>query len=217
MTIDIVHSWINFITNKAQGSYFSPQEIDDALDRAQMKYFNEQYAQYALAQKIQDSLSPFKAIYTFLTSDSPAGLVTAPSTYQYLLGGHIIIVDGAHNRYRSLKVLSEDELGYRLDSQLRPVSLTRPVATIAGPREIQLYPKQPMAGELFYLRRPLAPVFAFTQAGRVITYDDSTSVQLEWAESELSEIIIRALEFLGVSIGDQGLLQYSDAKSKEIS
>lgn len=203
------------------GTYFSYAEKDSVLDRAQIEYFNSQYAVYAMAQKMQDSLSPFKAKYDFLTEDTADGLVTMPSGYMYLTGGQIVIVVDGHTRTKSLKILSEDELGKRLDSQLRTVSTSKPVATIAGKVSgitlIQLYPKQPMAGSMFYFRRPTPPKFAYTQTGRVITYDSDNSVQLEWGESEIGEIMIRALEYLGVNSSDANITQFSDAKSKEVN
>lgn len=221
MTIFDIHNWIDFLTNKAQGVYYTHEEKDMALDRAQMQYFNEQYAYYALAQKVQESLSPFKTKYTFLTSDTPSGLLTTPSGYQYLIGGRVIYMDGSHTRYKSLKVLSSDELAYRLDSQLRPVTATKPVAVMAGKVSgislIQLYPKQTFAGEIDYLKRPAVPKYAYTQSGRTFTYDSINSVQMEWGESELNEIIIRSVSFLGISIDDQLRTQYAEAKSKQVN
>lgn len=221
MTIQDIHNWIDFLTNKAQGVYFTHEEKDMALDRAQMQYFNEQYGYYALAQKIQESLSPFKTKYSFLTSDTPSGLITAPADYLYLTGGKIVYMDGSHTRYKALKVLSDDELAYRLNSQLRPVTATSPVAVMAGKVSgislIQLYPKQSFAGDIDYLRRPKAPKYAYTQSGRAFTYDSANSVQLEWGESELNEIILRALSFLGISIDDQLVTQYAEAKSKSVN
>lgn len=221
MTIEDIHKWIAFITDKPMGSYWSMAEIDDSLDRGQMKYFNELYSQYALAEKLQDALSPFKASYDFLTSDTTGGQIHLPDTYQYLLAGHIVVQDGTHTRYPSLQIIAEDALAKRLDSQMRPVTASKPIATILGKASgittIQLYPKQAMAGTVFYLRRPLAPKYAYTQDGRAITYDPTTSVQLEWGESEISEIVIRAIEFLGVSMDDKSITQYADAKSKQIN
>jgi hypothetical protein len=219
MTIENIHNWIDFLTNKAQGVYFTHEEKDMALDRGQMQYFNEQYAYYALAQKMQESLSPFKTTYTFL--NAPSGLITAPAGYQYLIGGRVIYMDGTHTRNKSLKVLSSDELAYRLDSQLRPVTAYKPVAVMAGKVSgislIQLYPKQTFAGEIDYLRRPAVPKYAYTQSERAFTYDPANSVQLEWGESELNELIMRALSFLGISIDDQLRTQYAEAKSKSVN
>lgn len=221
MTIKEIHDWVNFLTDKASGSYFSIEEIDKALDRAQMQYFNSQYSAYALAQRLQDSLAPFKSKYPFLTSDTAEGLVSMPSDYQYLLGGQITIMEGSHVRQKPLRILSEDEISYRLESQLRPVTASKPVATMAGKVSgitlIQLYPKQPMAGEVYYLRRPVVPVFGYTASGRVITYNPSTSTQMEWAESDLNEIMIRAIGFLGISVDDETITQYSEVKSKQVN
>jgi hypothetical protein len=221
MTIFDIQFWIDFLTDKAQGVYFTHEEKDMALDRAQMQYYNEQYAYYAVAQKMQESLSPFKTKYSFLTSDTPSGLITAPADYQYLIGGQIVYMESSRTRYKALKVVSSDELAYRLDSQVRPVTATKPIAVMAGKVSgislIQLYPKQTFAGEIDYLRRPAVPKYAYTQSGREFTYDSANSVQMEWGESELNEIILRALSFLGISIDDQLVTQYAEAKSKSVN
>ncbi len=221
MDINQIHNWINFITNKAQGSYYSIEEIDMALDRAQMTYFNETYAQYSLAEKIDDSLSPFKTKYSFLTSDTTSGLVTLPTNYLYMTGGHISVVDHGNAKSRPLKVLTEDELSYRLNSQLRPVTNNTPVCIIAGKSAgstlLQLFPAVAMAGTIYYLRRPAVPAMGYTQSGRTITYNSGTSTQLEWNESEIMEIMIRAIESLGISIDDQQMIEYADAKTKEVN
>lgn len=217
MNIEDVHKWINFVADKSIDNYFTSDEIDRALDRGQMAYFNLQYSYFVMAQKLNDSLSPFKEKYDFLTSDSAGGLLTMPDGYMYLTGGYTVVVINGNARNKSLKIIAEDEIGYRLDSKLRPVSVSKPVAALSGKGKIQLYPKTPMAGTLFYLRRPAVPKFAYTQVGRVITYDDVNSVQLEWGESEIGEIMIRALEYLGVNAQDQTVTQFADIKSKEVN
>jgi hypothetical protein len=221
MTIEDVHKWINFIADKSIDNYFTSDEIDRSLDRAQIAYFNSEYSYYALAEKLQDSLSPFKVTYNFLTSDTPSGVITLTSDYMYMTGGYVTVVINGNTRNKSLKILSEDEVAYRLESKLRPVSTSKPFATIYGKVSgitlIQLYPKTSMAGTIFYLRRPAVPKFAYTQVGRVITYDPTNSVQLEWGESEIGEIMIRALEYLGVNAQDQTVAQFADLKSKEVN
>lgn len=221
MTIQDIHSWLDFVCNKAQGSYFTPPEKDAALDRAQMAYFNTLYSEYAIAEKLQDALSPFKTKFPFLTSDTVTGLLAFPADYQYLLAVQIVVVDVTRNKYRPVKILSEDELAYRLSSQLRPVSANKPVGMIAGRVSattlLQLYPEVPMAGTAFYLRRPAVPVYAFTQTGRTIAYDASASIQLEWNETEINEILMRTLELLGISEPDETIMQYANAKQKEIT
>lgn len=217
MTLLDIHNWIDFITNKEMGTYFTYEEKDSVLDRGQIEYFNTLYAMYAAAEKVHDGLSPFKASYQFLTSDSTGGLVTIPSGYMYLTGGQIVVVVNGHTRTKSLEIVPESELAGRLDSQLVPVTNSKPIATVAGKGKVQLYPQIPMAGTMFYLRRPVAPKFVYAQVGRVITYDPTNSVQLEWGESEIGEIMIRALEYLGVNAADANITQFSDAKSKEVN
>lgn len=221
MNLKEIHDWFDFVTNKAQGEYYSHGDYDNCLDRAQMMLFNEMYSEYATGEKMQDAMAPFKSSYSFLTSNTTNGIVNLPADYLYMTGGHIVVVESSHTKYRPLEIISEDEISWRLNSQLRPATVNKPFATIAskvaGVTTIQLYPTVPMAGSVFYLKRPTPPVFVYTQSGRVVTYDSVNSVQLQWPESEINEIIIRALVYLGVNADDADIVQYANVKSKEIN
>jgi hypothetical protein len=61
---------------------------------------------------------------------------------------------------------------------------------------------------LYYLSYPRVAVFEYDVAenGRDIVYNEAYSVDLDWKPTALSEIISRALMYLGISLNDQGLL-----------
>lgn len=212
MRIDKIHNWLNFITNKKLGTYFTPEENDDALDRAQTEEIEYLRSKFANTTQLHDSLSPFKSVYTFTSGTSPSGLITLPSDYISLLSVQCNIIVSGNVKYKGVKVVSEDELADRLNSQLRPVSASDPIATIVAGNKIQLYPEQAAAGIVRYLKQPVKPVFSYTQVGRVITYDDTTSVQMEWGDTELKRIIHRALQYLGLSVTYGELVQVMETK-----
>lgn len=210
--ISKAHDWINFIVNKGFGLYFTPVEIDNALHRGQMWYFDRQYAEYAETEQLQDSLAPFKATYAFTTANTPSGVIAAPAGYGYLLGGQITVVDAGQTRQRPLRIVEEDELPDLLNAQVAVVSTNKPIATMAGQGVIQLYPQVPMAGKIFYLSIPQPPVYAYTQTGRTITYNPAGSTQMLWNEYDMDNIMNKALFYLGINLTEDTLIKIMDEK-----
>lgn len=215
MQLNLIHEWLNFETNKKLGTYFTPEENDAALERGQMDEFNALKDQYADDESIQDSLSVFKGTppYQFTNSTSPAGVVTVPAEYIFLLGIQVNVIDSSGNvRYKGVELMKEDELALKLDSQLRPVTVQSPIARKIGENTIQLYPEVPQAGFIYYLFKPPTPKFVYTQVGRVITYDPVNSIQMLWDDATIMAVMIRALQYLGVSVEDGDLTKFAQAK-----
>lgn len=228
MTIDKVHDDMDFIIDKYRQAWFSPPEKDAMLDRAQMTWFMELYGNprqyqpgrfvpsmaYGVSQKISDSLSPFKKIAAF-TSDVD-GIVSLPVDYVHLLSLNTSEVNADAGRavLRPVQILNEDEIIERLESQVCPVSVSDPIGIINGAKKIQLFPAAVQVGKIFYMRRPVAPVYGYTQVGRVITYDSLTSTQLEWDEPNINTVMIKALQFLGINLSSSDLVQILNEKDK---
>lgn len=104
MTIQDVHNHILLRINKDQTGYATHEEIDRALDFAQMAYFNRLYGSpatyqpgrhvatpgYGTTQKLHDDLLPFKVVLGYNNQDytalnlrgtGPKGVVVLPSNY----------------------------------------------------------------------------------------------------------------------------------------
>lgn len=228
MTIDKVHDFLDFIIDKKMQAWFAPPEKDDILDRAQMEWFVQLYGNpreyqagryvpniaYGVSQRINDSLAPFKKNATF-TSDS-TGLITLPSDYLHLLSLNTneVSADAGRTVYRPVQIINEDELIERLESQVCPVSLSDPIGIINSEKKIQLFPTSTQVGKIYYMRRPVVPVYGYTQTGRVITYDAGTSTQLEWDEVNINHIMVKALEYLGINLSANDLTTMMNEKDK---
>jgi hypothetical protein len=209
MDLKEIHDWINFIIDKEQGGWFPPEEIDSALDKAQLSLFNQYRDRYAINQQDQDALGPFKIRYTFTNSKTPSGVLSFPQNYQSFLGAYRQTTSPAGIRYKQIEIINDDELAERLSSSLRPVTENDPIGQWIGRGEIQLWPQVPNAGYAYYLRRPDAPEFVYTMNGRTVVYDDIQSVQLEWDDANTQKIMIKAIEFLGVNLDNDKLIAYT--------
>lgn len=233
MDIKVVHDTILFYTNKEQNAYVSHEEIDEVLDRAQMVLFNQYHTNpklpaqaqaelYGESQRIDDALSPFKELFTFQPNQSPVqitngGIINLPPAYQHLISLYTTTFNSTlgRNVYSGVQVLNEEELIERLESQVIPVSSGDPIAIMNKQNKIQLFPPTGATGGVYYFRRPLKPLFAYTQSGRTITYDDANSVDLEWKDIDVNNIISIALSYLGIHMSAVDIVQFAQAKIQE--
>lgn len=221
MDLKVFHDTVRYFINKEQGGWISDAEIDNLADRAQMWLFVESLPFYGKDQKSTDLLSPFSTRLDFTTG--PNGIVTLPTddtvkpSYESLLSVSISYYDSAttKTRYKEVKMLGEDEITERLDSQILAPTAIDPVGLETAPGSIQLYPAQALSGYAYYLRRPAKPVLVNTVSGRAVTYNQAGSTQLEWAESSINKILIKTIQMAGVNLSDEMIIQYSELKNSQ--
>lgn len=295
MNIKECVDFINFWIRKERGAFYTIEESIELIDRGQVAYYNDLIPKYATSQIIKDSLSPFRAKYTFTSINIIDGCVTIPN-YTFRTGikgltttslgfnksitdvmsandkirvesvsnifrddilsvinsreidftatsvivspnyelGNIFINkyndDGQTNYldlldvsiqvngiYYAVKMVNEDELSNRLNSQIDPVIASAPVGEVSQLRKIQLYPKvNSYTGSVSYMRKPLKPVYGYSVVGgRTIVYDPATSTQLEWRESDINMVLLKALSSIGINLSDGEISQFAEVKSQQ--
>lgn len=231
MTIKETHDFIQFILNKETGGYVSPGEIDMALDRAQMEKFTELFGKvqeyqpgrpiprvaYGVTMRVHEDLSPFKRKFSITTSAADGliplvGISVAGESLDIL---HVVSVDVTYNdEPYGVKFLTESEVANRRRSFINPPLQSNPIGVVRKD-SIQLYPIAALATTTNVLVRPKKPLFAFTQDGRVITHDPTSSQDLEWRDDAVNDIISRALRYLGVNLSDAEVSQFAGQKTVE--
>jgi len=295
MNIKECVDFINFWIRKERGAFYNIEESIELIDRGQVAYYNDLIPKYATSQIIKDSLSPFRAKYSFTSANIVDGIVTIPNytfrtgikgltttslgfnksitsamsandkikiesvtnnftndilsvtndrqisftativstTSNYELGNVFINKyndDGQTNYldlldisiqvnggYYAVKMINEDELSNRLNSQIDPVANATPVGEMIQLRKIQFYPKvNTYTGTVSYMRKPLKPVYGYTvTGGRTIVYDPATSTQLEWRESDINMVLLKALSSIGINLSDAEVSQFAELKSQQ--
>lgn len=237
MTIKAVHDIILFYLDKDQNGFITHEEIDAVLDKAQLALFNEylynpkvpaqnQPNRYGQNQRVNDSLSPFKATYTFTNLNTVSGVLSLPADFMHLNSLYSTVYDNAlaRNVYYPIQVLTEEELIDRLESQVVPISYADPVCIMNSANQIQLFPEQPQSGKVHYFKRPLVPRFGYTMSGRVINHDPTPynastntdgSVDLEWRDSDINNIISKALSYYGLNLSSGDVQQFAEAKNAQ--
>lgn len=217
MDLNEVYTLLNFYINKEQGGWYSPEELTLIVDRAQRVLFNSYYIKYATSQRLDDALAPFKVDYQFTLITTPNGLIDTPADYLNLLAIYTYVT-GSDNitRKRPVEIVNEKVVINRLNSQVVPVTVNDPIGLIKENWDIQLYPDQPAAGIMVYLRQPVAPVYDYSVvSGRVIVYNQAGSTQLEWSDKDIHTIILLALNGLGINLSEGDILQWSEQKIQQ--
>ena len=162
---------------------------------------------------------------SFQVNIDPITVITSGATirvynakyYLDLLDVQIEFTDSGHNVFYPIKMINEDERGDRLNSQIDPPTITAPVGEIVSLGQIQLYPKvDSYTGTVSYMRRPVKPLYDYSVVGgRVIVYNPSGSIQLEWRDTDINAILLKALSSIGINLSDQEVSQFAEAKSQE--
>lgn len=213
MTLLEIHDFIDLITAQERGGFNTYAEKDAALDRASLTLFEAYRKRYAKDIEAKEALSPFRVRYDYTTSGTGEITLSSGQNFVHLLSMDVMVNDpdapsgfDANRRY-PVSFPNEDELADRLNSQTKQPTRTAPVADIVGVGWYDLYPAVVHSGTIYFLKRPVKPVFNYTQVGRVITYNAVTSVQLEWTEPYLNNVIFLALRFLGINLNSEVLTQ----------
>jgi len=221
MDLKVFHDTVRYFINKEQGGWISDAEIDNLADRAQMWCFSEWLPFYGKNQKFTEYLSPFSIKLDFTTGID--GIITLPtdqSTSPCYLALPTVAVSyydtaAAKTRYKPVKLLPEDQISERRDSAILEPTITDPVGLEKTPGTIQLYPEASMSGYVFYLRRPLVPVYSVTGTGRAKTYNAVGSTQLEWAEGSINKILIKTIQMAGVNLDNEMVIQFAELKNSQ--
>lgn len=215
-----IHNRIRLTFNKDMTGYLLPAEIDRALDRAQLQEFRHLYGDdrrlpdmpvaYGITYKVHTDLLPFKRAILYnsqeynpqsnLYGTAPDGVLVFPQDLAFPIS--MTTTAG-----QSVKIVSEDEIGIRLSSTLRPPTLARPIAVLGGPassnsfiaigQRVQFFPETGQNGRLYYLKTPAVPHLAVEVSGRSVVYDEFSSTQMEWNATAIDRIIERAIAILG--------------------
>jgi hypothetical protein len=222
VTLQEAYSVLNFWINKYLGSYFTPSELDTIVDRGQMALYTDLQPKYATSQRVKDALSPFRETWSFTPSSTISGYLPVPTNLNFLnlLDVQIEVPISGRTLYVPVTMVNEDERALRLNSQIDPVTSSSPIGEITKPSStasamIKIWPLQGYTGVVTFLRRPVKPYFAYTTISeRVIVYDETSSVQLEWRETEIDAVLLKALASAGINLTDQEVSQFAEMKNQ---
>lgn len=245
MTVDEIRLFVNFLAKKNQsGANPGPIDFNLALQRAYVEWVMSKYGndnEYTLGreipriswQKTQKNTDDLRfLLVTKMFSVPSTGKFIIPNgtsvkdvsntivpKYMHLSSIRSMYVKLCDGEYQQLEtnvdIVRDNEVGSKLGSNIVNPTKKYPMASIQD-TFIQFYPKNIGFVTMSYLKQPTLPVWGYT--GGVTTppvYDSTTSVQLESPEETHNDIVVRILRYLGISIREPQLIQYSQAMKME--
>lgn len=217
MTVDDIFKIVLYAVakNNSQG-YVSPDDFNSVLmptaQRSYLDYLRGEYQKYKAGrpiavvefgqnQMVRQSLAPL--IYgTVLTPDSVTGIASYPSDFE--------LVDAMWGQYGfyNIRFIQQDRLDSYYHSQIDPIA-TNPVYLIRH-EGFQFYPENIGNTRLSYVRTPPNITWAYTlDSNGLPVYDPINSQQPVWGETDILNIIVRALQLVGVNLQLGVVIQYS--------
>lgn len=219
MTVDDYYFIIKYAVakNTSQG-YISPEDFNRIINFAQRNYLDYllgEYQKYQITrpiavvefgqnERIRDSLGPL--IYnTILPVNSTTGIAPFPSDYEYpdAMWG----VYGFYN----IRFIQQDRLASYVHSTIDPV-VENPVYLIRH-EGFQFFPDRPYGenqAKMSYVRNPPSIVWAYVfDQNDLPVYDPFNSQQPIWSDTDSYQIIVRALQLVGVNLQTGTVIQYA--------
>lgn len=217
MTVDDIYSLMKYIVAKnTQQGYLSPQDFNIVINQAQRGYFDfllGEYQRYQVKrpiavvsfgqnENIRTSLAPL--IYSaLLVINNITGISGYPSDFE-----RVDAMWGEYGFY-NIRFTEQDRLASNYHSVIDPVQ-TNPVYLIRE-EGFQFYPETLGRARMSYVRTPPSIIWGYVLDfnGRPV-YNAATSQQSIWAESDIFQIVVRALQMVGVNLQFSTVLQYAN-------
>lgn len=203
------HDFIRMQIKKNKMGFVSPEDIDRAINRGVSDWMSAVVFKYKKTGKYEyDHLLVKRAAMSVTVASG--GVLNLPSDYTE---GLTIYVDNGGVQTEGT-IYSWDEFLEFQNSKILAPSLSYPTATIymedvsgtTTPR-IQFSPV-PTSGTyaytLVYMRKPVKGIYGYSlnTATGTIVYDSGTTTNLDLDDRYFSDILTRALMYLGISLHD---------------
>lgn len=225
--IDLIYQIVKTILNKELRGNITPDEFNKIAKIVQDEIFEEYFGDLNiqqnrqnrgltnkgfanLTQLIRQKIERFHAQAT-LTYDGGNTWFELPSNLYFINDNGLIYVNNVIEESQGA------DYGY-MNTSIAAPSVTFPVYELFGDT-VRIYPAEIVASVTCrYIRKPLDPKWTYTSVGSVELFDDTIGdfQDLEIHSSELPNITIKMLSYLGINIRESDVVQYAEAlKQKE--
>jgi hypothetical protein len=224
MNINEVYKIVTYLVDKHQGTYISPEDFNTVINMAQYQYLESMIDKTGnvnsnnrvsppgviVNSAISDKLSKFYSEVSLAVVTTPgATLGTAPKPASMWTATSL-----RTSANRPIKKVFDDNLAAHLVNPIDAPTVTDPVYMEISDA-FKFYPTNVVAPILGYIRKPNAMVWAYTgdlvysSGGGVSVTPTTGSVQPEWGDSDMNEIIYIAIGIIGIPLKDRDLITAS--------
>lgn len=217
MNVNQVYALMLYACSKnLQQGYLSPDDFNTTINTAQrsyLDYLKGEYQRYQLQrpiavvefgqnQMIRQSLVPL--VYgAVLPINNVSGI--APFPYDFEFTDAMWSLYGFYN----IKFIQQDRLHSYYRSTIDPIT-SNPVYLLRH-EGFQFYPENTGNARLSYIRTPPTIRWSYVADGNGLpVYDPINSIDPIWSETDMLQIVVRALALVGVNLQFGTVMQYSE-------
>lgn len=217
-----VHEFIRGTLKKNYGAFVSPGDIDRAVNRAQWDLFDKLVDNYRDSEEFEyDHLFLKRQSLTLSSADN--GIKILPSDYSSMVGFYF---QDASNNLHEGELMKWDSFLDRKNSSIAPPTVAtsatddtiKPIATIFnnGTDKVIEFAPRPSSGSytfvLLYFKQPQDAELLFSESDGNVIVAVSGHTDLEWDKRAFSDIVTRALMYLGFPIKDSETIQLESVR-----
>ncbi len=214
MTVDFVYSIILTAASKNQGGYINPGLFNLVINQAQLSYMDwllgypegnrdgtKPRLQYGMSENVRNIVTPFIGVPAPLVVNAN-GQANYPSDYQQTDAMFTTSMD-------RIRFVQQDSLYSYLQSTIDPVA-TNPIYLIQN-IGFQFYPLTIGNALLSYVKTPPQIFWAYTpDADGRPQFNAGSSSDPIWYDTDMLEVIARALKLVGVNLQAPMITQYAN-------
>lgn len=216
MDVNECYELMLYIVRKnKQNGYLSPEDFNRSINSGQRMYLDYllgEYQKYQIRrpiavvefgqnERIRESIAPL--IYgTVLSPNTTTGIAPFPSDYEYT--DNMWSLYGFYN----IKFTQQDRLDSYIHSTIDPI-VTNPVYLIQH-EGFHFFPENIGSARMSYVRKPPSIIWGYNlDSNGLPVYNAALSQNPIWGETDILQVIVRALQFVGVSLQAGAVVQYS--------
>jgi len=202
-----IHSLITLATNKGIAGYYSDTQVDDAIDRGQMRLFRDLLKEFPKDKRVRNNLLPFE-VRASITITSKIG--SLPSDFEHEIEAWYT----ASSVDYPIQIVEPGFYRTRIRDVVDPPSTTNLFGSIYydTTRKIEISSNvTPIT--LNYFKKPTKPVFATTLSSGQYIYDDAGSTDVLWSSTMHDILEEYTWDILGLNIRDLNVMR-AGQKSK---
>lgn len=203
------------VAKNIQQGYLSPQDFYTSINTAQQQYLDELLGEYQRYrenrpipvvqfgnnERVRNSIAPL--IYNITLSVFPYGTAGYPSDYEY-----VDAMWGQYGNY-NIRFAQQSQLDSFLHSDIDPIA-DNPIYLLQH-EGFHFYPETIGVAKMAYVRTPPSIVWGYlTDSNGNAVWNPATSQNPVWGDTDMMNIISRALQLVGVSLQYNTLMQYSE-------
>ena len=230
MTLGEMYTLIEFIVNKDyDGNIITPERFRMLIKVVNIDLFRQKYGipeEYQpgrpipneradITLKNTDDLKAFKV--RLVNRAVTAGVMLYPSNYAHrdtIVYNYSKSINGTPTSLpRPVEILRESEFASRVGNYTKRPTLQNPIGVMRVDG-VHIRPVTITVCDLNYYRFPIDPVFAYTEGDGYITYDTTSSTELEWVKDEHFTLTKMCLSLIGVNLRIEEIVAYSEQKLK---